>query len=519
MTADAASLAQEQIRARLAEVLPGILGYYYLFPILVLVVGAMAALMLGVFRGRHDSPHLPSYGIAIVSAVTAAVTPFFIWPARPEALFGNGVLIDDISKLGFVVIAIGTLFTVLMASLTNVGRLLLRSEMVALLLFASAGMMTMVAAGEFMSFFIALEIMSLSLYILVGYAREDARALEAAVKYFILGASASAMILMGAALLYLQTGDLSVAGMARASTDFATQPLGVVGAVLLMSGMAFKLALAPFHSWAPDVYQAAPSTLTGYMAALVKLSVALVMLRWLEAGLGHGSGFLVVFFWVVGALSIAIGSLFGLVHNSIRRMLAYSSVANAGYFCLSFAALAAQPDSVAAREGLVAYAVIYAVLSLGTFAVVAWFEENNREDLLREDLAGVGREAPFASVCLTIFLLGLAGIPPLAGFFGKLMLIQASVSTGLIGLAVILALFSCIGLYYYLAVIVEVWLKARSRHTINVVHGGDFAHLPRLVGVIALVSVVLGIMGPRWAQGISSTRASQKPVAHQNPSP
>jgi NADH-quinone oxidoreductase subunit N len=327
------------------------------------------------------------------------------------------------------------------------------------------------------------------------------------------------MILMGAALLYLQTGDLSVAGMARASTDFATQPLGVVGAVLLMSGMAFKLALAPFHSWAPDVYQAAPSTLTGYMAALVKLSVALVMLRWLEAGLGHGSGFLVVFFWVVGALSIAIGSLFGLVHNSIRRMLAYSSVANAGYFCLSFAALAAQPDSVAAREGLVAYAVIYAVLSLGTFAVVAWFEENNREDLLREDLAGVGREAPFASVCLTIFLLGLAGIPPLAGFFGKLMLIQASVSTGLIGLAVILALFSCIGLYYYLAVIVEVWLKARSRHTINVVHGGDFAHLPRLVGVIALVSVVLGIMGPRWAQGISSTRASQKPVAHQNPSP
>jgi NADH-quinone oxidoreductase subunit N len=208
------------------------------------------------------------------------------------------------------------------------------------------------------------------------------------------------------------------------------------------------------------------------------------------------------------------------VHNSLKRMLAYSSVANAGYFCLAFAALAARPDSVAAREALVAYSVIYAVLTLGTFAVVAWFEESNREDLLREDLAGVGREAPFPSLCLTIFLLGLAGIPPLAGFFGKFMLIQSAVSTGLIGLAILLAVLSCLGLYYYLAVIVEMWLKPRSRHTIQVVHGGDFAQLPRLVGVLAVVSIVLGIIGPRWAQSLDYRVAAvegtkPKPLAQQ----
>jgi NADH-quinone oxidoreductase subunit N len=287
-------------------------------------------------------------------------------------------------------------------------------------------------------------------------------------------------------------------------------PLAVLGGILLFSGLSFKLAIAPFHSWAPDVYQASHSTLTGYMATLVKVSVGLVVLRILGSGFGQGSGVLVMFFWLVGAFSIAVGSLFGLVHNSVKRVLAYSSVANAGYFCLAFAALAKDPSSLAAKEALVAYSVIYVILTLGAFAVIAWFEEDNREDLLKEDLAGVGKRAPFASVCLTVFLFGLAGIPPLAGFFGKFMLIGAAVSTNLIGLSIILVLFSCLSLYYYLAIMVEVWLKPENRHTIHVVKGGDFAHLPRLIGLLTLVSLLVGIFGPRWAQLMNFNVAVEK---------
>lgn len=498
------------VQQRLSEVLPELGQYVFFFPVLAMIIGAFFCLMTGVFRGRLHDPHLPSFGVAVVTSATATLAPVFIWPKAPLALFGSGLLLDGIARLGFIVVALGTLLTLLLASLTNVGRQLLRSELVALLLFASAGMMAMLASGEFLSFFISLEVMSLSLYILVGYQRESARSLEAAVKYFILGSCASGFILMGAALTYLHVGSLSFADWARVQLSVSEAPLSVLGGVLLFSGLGFKLAIAPFHSWAPDVYQASPSTLTGYMATLVKFSVALVVLRILGSGYGQGSPVLVSFFWLVGAASIAMGSLFGLVHNSIRRILAYSSIANAGYFCLAFATLAKDPGSLAAREALVAYSVIYFILTLGTFAVLSWLEEGNREDLMKDDLAGLGKRAPFVSVCFTVFLFGLAGIPPLAGFFGKFMLIGSAVSAELIGLSVFLVVLSCLSLYYYLSIIVEIWLKPESRHTVEVVSGGDFVHLPRIVGLLAALSLVVGVFGPRWAQIVDYTVAAER---------
>lgn len=514
MTQEQAEIAAA-VQQRLSEVLPQLGQYVFFFPVLAMVIGAFFCLMTGVFRGRLYDPHLPSFGVAVVTSATATLGPLFIWPNEPLALFGRGLLLDGVARLGFIVVALGTLLTVLLASLTNVGRQLLRSELVALLLFASAGMMTMLASGEFLSFFISLEVMSLSLYILVGYQRESARSLEAAVKYFILGSCASGFILMGAALTYLHVGSLSFADWARVELSVSQAPLSVLGGVLLFSGLGFKLAIAPFHSWAPDVYQASPSTLTGYMATLVKFSVALVVMRILGGGYGQGSPVLVSFFWLVGAASIAIGSLFGLVHSSIRRILAYSSVANAGYFCLAFATLAKEPGSLAARESLVAYSVIYFILTMGTFAVLSWLEEGNREDLMKDDLAGLGKRSPFVSVCFTIFLFGLAGIPPLAGFFGKFMLIGSAVSAELIGLSVFLVVFSCLSLYYYLSIIVEIWLKPESRHTVHVVSGGDFAHLPRIVGLLAAVSLVIGVFGPRWAQNVDYSVAARHSLRGQ----
>ena len=430
------------IATRMALIRPGFEFYLHAAPILMLLVGAFAALFLGLFRSGADKPSFTAMGVAVVTLIAASIMPLLVPLAAPKAFLGSGFLADGLSRFSFVIVALGTLFTVFSACLTERGRALLRPELLCLLMLSSAGMMIMTSSGEFLTFFTGLEITSVSLYVLVGYQRQDVKALEGALKYFLLGATAAALILMGMALIYLHTGSLRWAdiGALRLTTQ---APFAVLGVFLFVCGLAFKLAIAPFHSWAPDVYQASHSTLTGYMATLVKLAVVFVFIRFLGAAVAP-SPTLTLLFWILGALSIVIGSTFGLVHNSVKRMLAYSSVANAGYFCLAFAALASDPTSLVAREALTAYTVIYAVLNLGAFGVLAWLEDGNNEDLLKEELAGLGSRAPFAAVAMTVFLFGLAGIPPVAGFFGKFLLINAAVSQGLIGLSVLMVVFSCL---------------------------------------------------------------------------
>jgi NADH-quinone oxidoreductase subunit N len=315
---------------------------------------------------------------------------------------------------------------------------------------------------------------------------------------------------MGMALVYLNIGTLRWADFALLNVSLSN-PFGVLGLLLMVVGLSFKLGIAPFHTWGPDVYQGAHSTLTGYMSTLVKVGIVMVVLRILGNGFAGNDGgvWLAKIFWVLGALSILVGSVFGLVHNSIKRMLAYSSIANAGYFCLAFATLALSPSSAEARQAVLAYTAIYTILNLGAFAILAWLEDGSREDLLKEELAGLGKRAPFASLCLTIFILGLAGIPPAAGFFGKFMLINSAVSVGLIGLAVVMVLLSCISLFYYLSLLVEIWLKPATRSSVNPQDNEDARDVRVLVGIVALASLVVGIVGPRWVATINPTFARE----------
>ena len=504
------------VKAHLAEILPSFQFYLYAAPILVLLVGALVALLVGVFRADPEKPNLPAYGIALASCAAAAVVPLVLSFRTPALFLGSSFVADGLSQFSFVVIALGTLFTFLAASLTANGRQLLRPEFVCLLMLSSAGMMVMTAAGEFMAFFAGLEIMSVCLYVLVGYQRQDNFGLEAALKYFIMGATAAGITLMGMALIYLNTGSLKWADLAYLSIA-RTNPFGILGMLLLVSGLAFKMALVPFHKWAPDVYEGANSMLTGYMATLVKLSMIIVFIRVLGAGVREPGTWLVQFFWVCGAASIIVGSVFGLVNNSVKRMLAYSSVANAGYFALGFATLASNPQSLIAREALIAYAAAYAVLNLGAFAVLSWLEEGNREDLLKEELAGLGGRSPFAAFALTVFLFGLAGIPPLAGFFGKFMLINAAVSQGLLGLSVILVLFSCISLYYYLSLMVEMWFKPNTRNSVIIKTQEETRFMKVLVGGAVALSLVIGVLGPRWAVNVSDVAVVEPTQAQLKP--
>jgi proton-translocating NADH-quinone oxidoreductase chain N len=478
----------------------------------VMLLGSIAALLLGVFRSDPDKASFTSFGVAVASVLAAVLMPFVsqLGHGAPQAYLGSGFLSDGLTQFSFAVVGLGTLATLVSAALSESGRNLLRPEMIFLLMLSSSGMMILASAGEFLGFFIGIELTSLPLYVLVGYQRKTTAALEGAIKYFFLGATAAAVILLGMAFVYLQVGTLRWEDLSAVVFD-KSQPFAVLGMFLVMCGLGFKLALAPFHGWAPDVYQSSHSTLTGYMAALVKFAITIGIIRILSA-FSAPSEPLVWFFWVVGALSIVIGSIFGLVHNSVKRMLAYSSIANAGYLCLGFAALCANPQDLAAKQALVAYAAVYCLLSLGAFAVLAWLEDGNQEDLLKEELAGLGKKNPTAAVALTIFVFGLAGIPPLAGFFGKFMLIGATVQQGLLGLAVVMVLASCVSLYYYLSLLVQVWFKDEGRMTLSVFHNADFRGQKILVSVLAAVSLVVGVVGPRWSQSLDFKVAKEGPL-------
>lgn len=504
-------------------VFPPAAFYLHSAPILSMLLGGLVALLAGVFRGNPDRPNMLAYQVGFISCFPAVIVPLLLLAApgsfgsntvQPPAWLGSGFLGDQISQFTFLIVGLGTMFTLFMAEISNAGRQLLRPELVCLLLFASAGIMILAAAGEFMSFFTGLELMSVSLYVLVGYQRNDTRGLEAALKYFLMGATASAIILMGMALIYLNIGTLRWADFSSLNISL-NNPFAVVGLLMFICGLAFKLGIAPFHTWGPDVYQGAHSTLTGYMSTLVKVGIVMVVLRILGNGFGgtDGGAWIAKVFWVLATLSILVGSVFGLVHNSVKRMLAYSSIANAGYFCLAFATLALAPKSVEARQAVLAYTAIYTILNLGTFAILAWLEDNSREDLLKEELAGLGKRAPFVAVCLTIFILGLAGIPPAAGFFGKFLLINSAVSAGLLGLSIVMVLLSCISLFYYLSILVEVWLKPATRSSVNPQDNEDARDVRVLVGLVAAVSLIVGLVGPRWVASINPTFAREIPAA------
>lgn len=491
------------------DIMPNADFYLAALPILIFLFGGLLTMVVGAFKSKD--PFKPSYSawcIGLCVAFVAAAATLLMPKQSVQAFLGSGFLSDGVSNLSFVVISLGTLFTLLAAASTTVGKNLLRYELISLLLFCAAGMMVMCASGEFIGFFIGLELTSIPLYILVGYQRPDLRGMEGAVKYFLLGATAAAVLLMGAALIYASIGSFRFADFALLDLSFA-HPFALIGVLLFLCGLLFKLAIAPFHFWAPDVYQGANSHLSGYMAAIVKFSVAMVLMRFLSTMFATGpQENLVAVFWILGALSIGVGSLFGLVTNSVKRMLAYSSVANAGYFCLAFASLAASPHNLESKQALVSYAVIYAVLSLGAFTVMAWLEDNNQEDILKEDLAGIGSRKPFAAFTLSVFLLGFAGIPPLAGFFGKFLLILSAVHQGLIGLPIVLIVFSCVALSYYLSLMNEMWFKQPTKYSVQNTQEAPTNAAMKIIALIGVIATLLiGVLGPQFAMKLDYTQA------------
>jgi NADH-quinone oxidoreductase subunit N len=412
-----------------------------------------------------------SLGCAIILAA-GAVLSVAVWLVGPENLPGIQAvapyfIVDRFSLFYSFVLCLGGVFAALLAGGYLPEHRIDRSELFPLLLLATVGAISLAAAGDLLTLFVALETMSLGVYSMIALRRGSLKASEAALKYFLLGSFAAALQLFGAALLYGATGhtDLASIGKAVASIGQATSdvsaPMVLIALVLTIVGLAFKVGAVPFHMWTPDAYEGAPTPTTTYMAVALKSAAFAILLRVLLVGFGDerllswGSGWPPILA-LLAVLSMTVGNFVAGRQESVKRMLAYSSISHAGYALVGVVAVM---GSSQAQSAVSFYLLTYTLSTAGAFGALILCGSRGREAVSYEDLAGVGKRHPAAALAFSLFLLSLAGIPPTAGFFGKLYVFTAAVDSGLYVLTVIGLLNSVVAAYYYLRVMVYMYMR------------------------------------------------------------
>ena len=448
--------------------------FYYLLPELLLTGGALLVLVVDVLLPRREEAAL---GMTLLTlAVTGAAVVGF---TGVDTTISAGLLaVDGFATFFKVIVIASALLTVLMSPSYLRVEAVRAGEYYFLILCATLGMLFMASGLDLITLFIGLETMAISFYILAGYLRPSQRSNEASVKYFLLGAFSLGILLYGMSLFYGATGTTSLRGMAEALAGGEPTLTVSLALVLLVAGMGFKIAAVPFHMWAPDVYEGAPTPVTAYLSVGSKAASFAMLLRIFIEGLPSLVADWQLLFWVLAAVTMTVGNIAAITQSNTKRMLAYSSIAHAGYILIGV--VAGTERGVAAA---MVYLGVYVFMQLGAFAVVTMLR---RQDVVGDelkDLSGLYLRKPFAAVAMLIFMLSLGGIPPTAGFMGKLWLFSAAIESGLVWLAVIFVVNSVISLYYYYRVIVFMWLKDETT-------GSDMVLSPALA--TALVIAVVG---------------------------
>ena len=424
-------------------------------PAILVAVAGIAALLAQAFTPKGKTAPAAQLSLAGLLAALVATLMIASSPARGlGASMGGAVVADEFALfLEALILGIALLAVLLSPSyLRATGGD--RGEYYALLLFSTVGMLGLASTTELISLFVALEIMSVSLYALVGSRRDQFESQEAALKYFVTGAFSSAFFLYGVALLYGASGSTSLGRIGSAVASPGGSLLPILGAGLLLVGLGFKVASAPFHMWAPDVYEGAPTTVTAFMSAGVKAAAFGALLRIFSEALGALSGKWQPAVAALAALTMVLGNLGALAQGNVKRMLAWSSIAHAGYL---LTALVAAPR--VSSEAILFYLVGYAAVNLGGFGALAALARDGREPLSLGDLSGLAERRPALAATLTVFLVSLAGVPVSAGFVGKFYLFSAAVNAGYVGLAIVGVLMSVVSAYYYLRVVVHMYMK------------------------------------------------------------
>jgi NADH-quinone oxidoreductase subunit N len=427
-------------------------GLYSILPELVVIGTAILVLLADLVvpekgRGALCGISIAGTGLAILSAVA-------LGPGRLEGF--SGMIVHD--GMGFFVtltILAAALLTFLMATGYSEWEGTQKGEFYALLLLSTSGMLFMAKGTDLMTVFLGLETLSIPIYVLVGFHRQRMTSLEGALKYFLLGAFASGFLLYGMALLYTTTGTTKIASIAAMARDLRlyASPVFLSGMGLLLVGFAFKVSLAPFHMWTPDAYQGAPTLVTGFMSAAVKAAAFAALVRVVLLAFPALSPVMANVLWLLAVLTMTVGNFSALLQDNVKRMLAYSSIAHAGYILVGLVSM-----DVAGGQAALFYLLVYAFMNLGAFGVIMLLAHREDDGYEIGNFAGVGFRYPVLAGLLTLFLVSLAGIPPTAGFIGKFYLFSAAVKSGYIWLAVLGVLNSAVSIYYYLRLVVYMYM-------------------------------------------------------------
>jgi len=428
-------------------------------PSLVLFVFAMIVMLAGAMARPAKLTGL--WALTLVGLGLSGLAAVALYAAGPEAYDIQGMLRVDRFGLFFQLIAVTSGILATLMSEDYLERLNVRvGEYYALVLFGVMGMGLMGAATDLMMVFIALEVMSISMYILCAMNRNHAPSVESGFKYFILGAFSSALMLYGISMVYGATGHTDFTGIVHSlAGDETRQGLLSIGGALLLVGFGFKVASVPFHFWAPDVYQGAPTSVSALMSSGVKSASFAALARLLIGVFGAHSVTWAGGLWWMAAATMVVGNVGALVQRDMKRMLAYSSIAHAGYLLMALSSVAAGGEHSTALSSILFYLVAYTFMNAGAFAVLCTFTKDGADTTNLDDLAGLGKEHPLLAGSLSICLLSLAGIPPTMGFVGKFYLFTAAVQSGEVSLAMIGALAAATGVYYYLRPMVYMYMR------------------------------------------------------------
>jgi NADH-quinone oxidoreductase subunit N len=416
-------------------------------PEIFLALFAMALMMLGVFAPAQRAFKAVS-SFAVAALVATLVLVLINLGGRGTAL--NGLFIVDGFGIYMKALAlIGSIVTLTMSDRFLRRENITRFEYPVLIVFATLGMMMMLSANDLIALYLGLELQSLSLYVIAAFQRDSLRSTEAGLKYFVLGALSSGMLLYGCSLIYGYTGTTEFPMIAKVVSSSGQAPIGlVIGLVFLISGLAFKVSAVPFHMWTPDVYEGAPTSVTAFFAVAPKIAAIGLFLRVM---IGPFDGMIAD--WrqvivVISMLSMVLGALAAINQTNIKRLMAYSSIGHVGYALMGLAA-----GGRAGVTAVLVYMTIYLVMNIGTFACILSMRRQGSMVEGIDDLAGLGKTNPRMALALLIFMFSMAGIPPLAGFFGKLYVFMAAIQAGLVTLAVVGVVASVVGAYYYVRIV------------------------------------------------------------------
>ena len=497
-------------------------------PLILIAAGAFLVLALDLFLGARDGEALKYAKSTHLMLASCAVLGVVIWAAA--SAFGTGLTrefspehpmfqLDRLASFGIALVSLGTLLSLLLSPyyLKEIG--VQHGEYYALILLATSGMVLLVGAVDLVSAFLGIELLSIPIYVLAGFDRRKLRSNESALKYFLSGAFASAILLYGMALVYGATGDTSYAGIREAFDG--TDPLGVIGLGLILVGFTFKISAVPFHQWTPDVYEGAPASVTAYMSVTVKAAAFVALIRLAHATFGPLDGTTPVIaggvesvLWVLAVATMIVGNLMAVIQENVKRMLAYSSIAHAGYLLIALVAPSAE-----SYQALLFYLLAYLFLNLGAFGVIVSLTHRGHDADRFEEYAGLAKRRPALAALMTLFLIGLAGIPGTAGFVAKFRIFMTAVQQDQVPLVVIAVFTSLVSVYYYLRLPVLMYMRepgdAAGRLRLS---AGEFAAL----AICATAVVVLGILpnnGPEdalsWLRAFDWTRESVAGLAAQ----